>query len=402
MYCENWLLMGPGHQAFHSNPRTRTLGYGERNLHDHEQFHAKFSSAGMAWTLAAVNYNEKRRLGAPFCELRDGKLGSVYTMLTEMLERRGDWRRKPAARSRGGLMLPPSFHLLLGTAQGKGIPWEYHRCKSTSGPPPLVNYYYGFETLTRKADLVAMLEMAEATCGGSWPTHMPVRLMAPVCVPGHLVWELLPKSFAFYPDRGITHQRFRSSFFAAFAAAERAHGSLHNVWIVKPSNGCKGERIYLSSSYNEILQFLMEEAIYAAHGEAIASAWVVQRYIHNPLLLRGGRKFDLRCWVLLDADYNVWLYQQGVARMAAVPYDIQDLQNYFAHLTNHCIAETHAAFGAYEPNNELFYASLDAELSHALPQRAAAAGGSVLYGRILPQVRAGPSSRRLSMTSDDL
>ena len=106
--------------------------------------------------------------------------------------------------------------------------------------------------------------------------------------------------------------------------------------------------------------------------------------------------------MLLDADYNVWLYQQGVARMAAVPYDIQDLQNYFAHLTNHCIAETHAAFGAYEPNNELFYASLDAELSHALPQRAAAPGGSVLYGRILPQVRAGPSSRRLSMTSDDL
>ena len=134
----------------------------------------------MAWTLAAVNYNEKRRLGAPFCELRDGKLGSVYTMLTEMLERRGDWRRKPAARSRGGLMLPPSFHLLLGTAQGKGIPWEYHCCKSTGGPP-LVNYYYGFETLTRKADLVSMLEMdgwlpyaCQATSyGSSCPGHLP-------------------------------------------------------------------------------------------------------------------------------------------------------------------------------------------------------------------------------------
>jgi hypothetical protein len=74
--------------------------------------------------------------------------------------------------------------------------------------------------------------------------------------------------------------------------------------------GCKGERIFLSSSYNEIVQFLMEEAMHAAYGEVIASAWVVQRYIHNPLLLRGGRKFDLRCWVLLDADYNVWLYQQ--------------------------------------------------------------------------------------------
>ena len=31
----------------------------------------------------------------------------------------------------------------------------------------------------------------------------------------------------------------------------------------------------------------------------------------NPLLLDGGgRKFDMRCWVLLDSEYNIHLYRQ--------------------------------------------------------------------------------------------
>jgi hypothetical protein len=46
-----------------------------------------------------------------------------------------------------------------------------------------------------------------------------------------------------------------------------------------------------------------------------------------------------RVWVLLDAGYNVWLYRQGVLRMAAVPYT-RDVTNHFAHLTNHCIAQS--------------------------------------------------------------
>ena len=84
------------------------------------------------------------------------------------------------------------------------------------------------------------------------------------------------------------------------------------------------------------------------------SSWVVQQYIHNPLLLRaGGRKFDMRCWVLVDANYGVHLYRHGVLRVASAAYDPNDVNNRFAHLTNHCIATEHEEYGKFEPTNEV-------------------------------------------------
>ena len=101
------------------------------------------------WKLAALNYNASRTPGAAYDESSDGKLGSVYTALTEKLIARGDWKRLPALRNKetDELKLPTAFHLLLGTAQGKGIRWG--RLGYGMWPPPLVNYVRGFDVLTR-------------------------------------------------------------------------------------------------------------------------------------------------------------------------------------------------------------------------------------------------------------
>ena len=101
---------------------------------------------------------------------------------------------------------------------------------------------------------------------------------------------------------------------------------------------------------------------------------MVQRYIDRPLLLSGGnRKFDMRCWVLVDPAFNVHLYRHGVLRTSAVAYDPSDLSNRHAHLTNHCIAATHGDYGKFEPTNEMWCGDVfDAELGGAFPPRVCA------------------------------
>jgi len=80
---------------------------------------------------------------------------------------------------------------------------------------------------------------------------------------------------------------------------------------------------------------------------------VLQRYISSPFLL-SGRKFDIRCWVLLDGWYRPYLYRQAVCRTSSAPYSVDNLADTFVHLTNHCIQEKHPDFAKGESGNELF------------------------------------------------
>jgi hypothetical protein len=77
-------------------------------------------------------------------------------------------------------------------------------------------------------------------------------------------------------------------------------------------------------------------------------AWVIQRYIENPLLLEGERKFDIRCWVILDSCYNAWIYKEGVLRTTSTSFNLDDLSDAFTHLSNHCIQSKHPLYGSYE------------------------------------------------------
>lgn len=63
-----------------------------------------------------------------------------------------------------------------------------------------------------------------------------------------------------------------------------------------------------------------------------------------------------RSWVLVDHQYNIYLYREGVLRTSSEPYNSSDLQNMTSHLTNHCIQKEHSQnYGRYEEGNEMFF-----------------------------------------------
>jgi tubulin monoglycylase TTLL3/8 len=91
------------------------------------------------------------------------------------------------------------------------------------------------------------------------------------------------------------------------------------------------------------------------------SCWVVQRYIHRPLLLL-GRKFDIRCWVAIDRQLRVHAWRQLSGRIASEPYRLVDLENTFVHLTNPFVQKRHPEFGNVAHGNELLFDELAAQL----------------------------------------
>lgn len=67
------------------------------------------------------------------------------------------------------------------------------------------------------------------------------------------------------------------------------------------------------------------------------SIFIFFRYIDNPLLI-GGKKFDLRLYVLVTSfrPLKAYLFKLGFCRFCTVKYDtsIQELDNMYVHLTN--------------------------------------------------------------------
>jgi tubulin polyglutamylase TTLL6/13 len=62
-----------------------------------------------------------------------------------------------------------------------------------------------------------------------------------------------------------------------------------------------------------------------------------------------GFKFDLRLYVLINGinPLRLYLYKDGLARFATVPYEApsaSNLSNMFMHLTNYAINKDNAAF----------------------------------------------------------
>ena len=298
-------------------------------------------------TTSRTRARPKRVVAFEFESVRRSRLGTLYHCVTRELRARG-WKvlRRMPASGRG-------VDCFLGGACASGIP--YHLLSSARASPgarPVTNFFRGWEDLCRKSRCVQTLRdyvrgegsgsgRGGAASGGGGLGADTVGTMGTLDTLGGERREwfrgAVPESFLFFPAQSELDET------GLLAEAYGRHAEEgRRTWILKPSDGGKGKDIVIMDSLPDILHFL-DDRPRTGRGSV---PWVVQKYIENPLLLPGDRKFDIRCWVLVTRDYRTYLYREGVLRTTSVPYTgADDLSNQFVHLSNHCIQTSHPDYG---------------------------------------------------------
>lgn len=130
----------------------------------------------------------------------------------------------------------------------------------------------------------------------------------------------------------ITLIRNRSHTFFSF--------KLEIIMKIRHSIGkSQGAGIFLINKLSKLKKWSREARSNAFNPQITSGkeSYVISRYIDNPLLI-GGKKFDLRLYVLVTSfrPLKAYLFTQGFCRFCTVKYDtsVTELDNMYVHLTN--------------------------------------------------------------------
>lgn len=103
-------------------------------------------------------------------------------------------------------------------------------------------------------------------------------------------------------------------------------------------------------------------------------------------LLVRGRKFDLRIWVLLTDDGDVYLYLPGYVRTSSEEFSL-DSEYKYIHLTNYCQQKYAPSFEKFEAGNTLSFDEFEKYLTADVSSRPGWDGKPILETVIMPQIK---------------
>ncbi|CAM9343010.1 unnamed protein product, partial [Phaeothamnion confervicola] len=159
--------------------------------------------------------------------------------------------------------------------------------------------------------------------------------------------DFVPVSYMLPADYSLFVEEFRRS--------QQAGGAM---WIMKPTNRAQGRGIFIINKLAQARKNQIKKWSQSSRWGSSSSAqspqrdsgqpqqqqYVISRYIDSPLLV-GGKKFDLRLYVLVTSykPLRAYQYAHGFARFCTTKYscEAQDLENAFMHLTNVAIQQKH-------------------------------------------------------------
>ncbi|KAJ8024263.1 putative tubulin polyglutamylase TTLL1 [Holothuria leucospilota] len=109
------------------------------------------------------------------------------------------------------------------------------------------------------------------------------------------------------------------------------------TWIMKPTGKARGIGIFLINKLSQLKKWSRDSKTSFFQSSSARDSYVISRYIDNPLLI-GGKKFDLRMYVLVTSyrPLKCYVYELGFCRFCTVKYSASsaELDNMFIHLTN--------------------------------------------------------------------
>ena len=73
---------------------------------------------------------------------------------------------------------------------------------------------------------------------------------------------------------------------------------------------------------------------------------IIQKYLDKPLLYY-KRKFDIRCFVLVDSNLNIFFCKEGHLKGSSELYNVHN-SNKFIHITNYSFQKKSSKFEKYE------------------------------------------------------
>ena len=164
-----------------------------------------------------------------------------------------------------------------------------------------------------------------------------------------------------------------------------------NYWILKPTDMYQGKYIEISNTYDDIYRKCMkmfkgvnnnlskeimeiEEENQKNENNYNSSTnikkkfnfkksinpkmyccndIIIQKYLDNPLLYK-KRKFDIRCFALLDSNLNLYYCKEGHLKGSSELYNVEK-SNKFIHITNYSFQKKTSSFERYEFGNEISY-----------------------------------------------
>uniref|UniRef100_A0AC11APX4 TTL family tubulin polyglutamylase complex subunit L1 n=1 Tax=Ovis aries TaxID=9940 RepID=A0AC11APX4_SHEEP len=165
----------------------------------------------------------------------------------------------------------------------------------------------------------------------------------------YLYLDFVPVTYMLPADYNLFVEEFRKS--------------PSSTWIMKPCGKAQGKGIFLINKLSQIKKWSRDSKTSSFMTQSTKEAYVISLYINNPLLI-GGRKFDLRLYVLVSTyrPLRCYMYKLGFCRFCTVKYtpSTSELDNMFVHLTNVAIQKhgedyNHIHGGKWTVNNLRLY-----------------------------------------------